>query len=105
MSLHQWINLALLVIVLLIAAVALVKLLMQDWLPIRHDRAMATYRPQYSDEDAVSAALAAVGAEARAGCPCQACDRIRATTVEVLFRVTADDITELDRIGITWGPQ
>lgn len=52
--------------------------------------------------DAVTDTLAAAGAEARSGCACEGCEHLRATAADAVFRVTEDDIAELDRIGIAW---
>ena len=54
------------------------------------------------NEDAISRALAAVGAEARAGCTCEGCEHVRATVAEATFRLTDDDVAELNRYGIAW---
>lgn len=77
-------------------------LILQAWRRRRDDRYDRYWGLGAYTEDAVSTALAAAGAEASAGCPCEGCGRIRATVAEAMFRATADDLAELNRIGIAW---
>lgn len=76
-------------------------LILAAWRRWREDPYDAYWFGDY-DHDAVTDTLAAAGAEARSGCTCEGCEHLRATAAEAVFRVTADDIAELDRIGIAW---
>lgn len=52
----------------------------------------------------VAATLSATGDELRSGCACGGCACNREELATILGRITDSDVTELDRIGITWNP-
>lgn len=69
------------------------------WQKRRHDKYWGL--GSYTTVD-VPGVLAAAGAEARTGCVCEGCERLRVEMAEVLFRLNGDDIAYLAQYGIAW---